>query len=50
VVVIAEDALRIKFEELFLRPASGDTVGDLVFQREGLEDLVVTVWSYLLSE
>ncbi|GIC88661.1 uncharacterized protein Aud_005058 [Aspergillus udagawae] len=50
VVVIAEDALRIKFEELFLRPASGDTEGDLVFQREGLEDLAVAVWSYLPFE
>ncbi|GIJ90045.1 hypothetical protein Asppvi_008994 [Aspergillus pseudoviridinutans] len=47
VVVVAGDTLRIKFENPFLRPASDDTEGDLVFPREGLEKLAATVWRYL---
>ncbi|KAF7113936.1 hypothetical protein CNMCM5793_006119 [Aspergillus hiratsukae] len=43
-VVVAGDALRIKFAGLFLRPASGDTEGDFVFQLEQLEKLAESVW------
>lgn len=46
-VVVAGDALRIKFADLFLRPASGDTEGDFVFQREELEKLAGVVWRYM---
>ncbi|KAF7158081.1 hypothetical protein CNMCM5623_002593 [Aspergillus felis] len=50
VAVVAGDTLRIKFENLFLRPASDDTEGDLVFPREWLEKLAARVWRYLPFE
>jgi hypothetical protein len=45
-VVVAGDALRIKFADLYLRPASGDTEGDFVFQREELGKLAMKAWRF----